>query len=97
MPTIEYRVSFSFGAVSAMLSSDGSIIDLFGSVINTCTKMNKMAKPNSCIAGEALHAKLLELGLGKSGSVEGSQDFGEKIGDYRIGDKMSFGVWEIAR
>lgn len=91
LPTIEYRVSFSFGAVSAMLGSDGSIIDLFGSVINTCTKMNKMAKPNTCIAGEALHTKLLELGLA------GADDFGEKIGDYKIGDKMSFGVWEIAR
>ncbi len=91
LPTIEYRVSFSFGAVSAMLGSDGSIIDLFGSVINTCTKMNKMAKPNSCIAGEALHTKLLEL------SLAGAGDLGEKIGDYKIGDKMSFGVWEIAK
>ena len=77
---------------------DGTIIDLFGSVINTCTKMNKMASPNTCIAGEVLHEKLVALGI--VNAEQGSTDekvVSEKIGDYHIGDKLSFGVWQIAK
>lgn len=98
LPQIDFRVSFSFGAVSAMISQDGTIIDLFGSVINTCTKMNKMASPNTCIAGEVLHEKLVALGI--VNAEQGSTDekvVSEKIGDYHIGDKLSFGVWQIAK
>lgn len=97
LPTIEHRTSFSFGAVSAMISTEGAIIDLFGSVINTCTKMNKMAKPNTCIVGEALHEKFVSLGIAGSGGEERDGSVFGKIGDYHVGDKLSFGVWQIAQ
>ena len=86
LPMIEYRVSMSLGTVSAMLGSEGAIIDLFGSVINTCAKMNKMAKPNTCIVGDALREKLEPIGIAL-----------EKIADYKVGETLSFGLWEIAQ
>lgn len=87
LPQIDFRISMSYGSVSAMLGKEGSIIDLFGSVINTCTKMNKMAEANTCIVGDALHEKLLE-----SGAV--NENATKHIGDYTLGD-LAFPVFQV--
>lgn len=58
LPEVDYRVSASFGPVSIVENEDSSVGDLFGSTINTCSKMNKLAQPNSIIIGSALREKL---------------------------------------
>lgn len=55
---IQYRVSLSYGPVSIAEGEDGAIKDIFGSTVNTCAKMNKLARPQSIIIGEALHQEL---------------------------------------
>lgn len=83
LPHISYRVSMSRGPVSAMLDNAGSIIDLFGATINTCSKMNKMAEPESFIIGETLHTML------------GNESLGSRIGEFHINDQISFEVFKI--
>ena len=58
LPPIDYRVSSSFGAVSIIESDAKKVNDLFGTTVNTCAKMNKLAAPNSCIIGSALYGKV---------------------------------------
>jgi class 3 adenylate cyclase len=58
LPEINYRLSASFGPVSVVENDDKEVADLFGSTVNTCAKMNRLAQPNSMIIGSALHDKL---------------------------------------
>jgi class 3 adenylate cyclase len=58
LPEVDYRVSASFGPVSVVENEDNNIEDLFGSTVNTCSKMNRLASPNSLIIGSALRDKL---------------------------------------
>lgn len=58
LPEVDYRVSASFGPVSVVENEDNNIEDLFGSTVNTCSKMNRLAQPNSLIIGSALRDKL---------------------------------------
>jgi class 3 adenylate cyclase len=60
LPTIDYRVSASFGPVSIVENENFDVEDLFGSTVNTCSKMNHLAHPNSLIIGSALHDKLID-------------------------------------
>lgn len=84
LPAISYRISMSFGPISVILDEQGKINDLFGATVNTCSKINKLAKPDTCIVGEALYQQLLPLEISM-----------EKVGDYTIENLISFGVFEV--
>jgi len=58
LPEVNYRISASFGPVSIVEDEDNDIDDLFGTTVNTCSKMNRLAHPNSIIIGSALREKL---------------------------------------
>lgn len=58
LPEVNYRISASFGPVSIVENEDKDIEDLFGSTVNTCSKMNRLAHPNSLVIGSALYEKL---------------------------------------
>ncbi len=83
LPEISYRVSESYGPVSAMLDADLHVADLFGATVNTCAKINKLARPDSLVIGEALRTLLDDTFQAK------------KIADYRVSDALSFGVFEV--
>lgn len=60
LPAVDYRISASFGPVSIVENENNDVEDLFGSTVNTCSKMNRLAKTNAMIIGSALHDKLEE-------------------------------------
>ena len=84
LPAISFRVSLSYGPVSAMLGERGEISDLFGATVTTCAKINRLADENTCVVGEALHNVLLPY----------YQDMKKKT-EYRIGDSVSFSVFTL--
>ncbi len=84
LPTVSYRISMSFGLVSAMCDESGEVIDLFGATVNTCAKMNKYAPENGFVVGEALNEKLNEIGIDT-----------EKISDFQVGENLLFSVFEV--
>jgi class 3 adenylate cyclase len=64
LPSISCRVSADFGpAAVLMLTSNGgySAIDLFGSVINSASKIARYAKPNQMVIGYNLLSKLIDM------------------------------------
>ncbi len=84
LPPVSYRISMSFGLVSAMCDDNGVVIDLFGATVNTCAKMNKYAPENGFVVGEALNEKLNEGGIKT-----------EKISDFHVGANLLFSVFEV--
>jgi|JI10StandDraft_1071094.scaffolds.fasta_scaffold272206_3 adenylate cyclase len=65
LPTIDYRLSASFGPVSIIENDENDVDDLFGTTVNTCAKMNKLAEPNSLIIGSVLYEKVKDTKLFK--------------------------------
>lgn len=65
LPTIDYRLSASFGPVSIIENEENDVDDLFGTTVNTCAKMNKLAAPNSLIIGSVLYEKVKATDLFK--------------------------------
>lgn len=84
LPSVSFRISMSFGLVSAMSDDRGEVVDLFGATINTCSKMNKYAPENGFVVGEVLNEKLNECGIET-----------EKISDFQVGSNLLFSVFEV--
>lgn len=84
LPPVSFRISMSFGLVSAMCDERGEVVDLFGATINTCAKMNKYAPENGFVVGEVLNEKLNEIGI-----------VTEKISDFQVGENLLFSVFEV--
>ncbi len=47
LPLFSYRISMDYGTVDLALTGDYSQIDLFGSTVNLCSKINSSSSPNS--------------------------------------------------
>lgn len=52
LPSINYRISMDYGLVEVALSSNKREVDLFGSVINECAKINKLSNMSGLVIGE---------------------------------------------
>ena len=51
---VSYRVSSDYGLVT-LIKPDDSPEDIFGSTVNLCSRLNKMAKPDTMVIGGDLH------------------------------------------
>jgi len=55
LPTVKYRVSMDFGTVMLANSVASSDDDIFGSTVNVCSKINRIAKPNGIVIGSDMY------------------------------------------
>ena len=46
LPPVSYRISMDFGAVMLANSVSSPCDDIFGSTVNVCSKINRLAEPN---------------------------------------------------
>lgn len=62
LPSVDYRVSATFGMVRIAKTSTSSVNDIFGTTVNRCAKINRTAPANGLIIGEDFYenAKNLE-------------------------------------
>lgn len=70
LPAINYRISMDYGMVEVALSSNKNEVDLFGSIVNTCAKINRMSKTNGVIIGETLHKLLVKSSFVKDYDIK---------------------------
>jgi class 3 adenylate cyclase len=85
LPEISYRISSTYGPVRVAIIATSSIDDIFGSTVNTCSKINSLAKPNTLVIGESLYEKVKKID---------SYTF-EKISQYRIDVGNEFAVYQV--
>ncbi len=55
LPSVKYRVSMDFGTVMLANSVASSNDDIFGSTVNVCSKINRIAKPNGMVIGNDMY------------------------------------------
>lgn len=82
LPIIDFRISFDYGNVTMMKTSNG-LIDLVGPSINTCAKINDLAPINGTVFGGDLYEKIKHFHEYKF----------KYIGDFSIGLKQSYPIF----
>ena len=62
LPSVDYRISATYGIVRIARTSTSSVNDIFGATVNKCAKINRSAPANGLIIGEEFYenAKHLE-------------------------------------
>jgi len=55
LPHFDFRVSVDYGPVSIATTPISQTLDIFGSTVNICKKINSSANPNSIIVGGDMH------------------------------------------
>ena len=55
LPPFDYRISATYGSVRVAKIATSAIDDIFGSTVNKCAKINRLAPPNGLVIGEALY------------------------------------------
>jgi two-component system, OmpR family, response regulator ChvI len=55
LPSVSYRISADYGRVEVARSATSQSDDLFGLVMNMCSKINSMALPNGIAIGDGLY------------------------------------------
>jgi class 3 adenylate cyclase len=87
LPEVSYRISAMFGPVRVAIVATSAIDDIFGSTVNTCSKINPLAKPNTLVIGESLFNKVKDIKEFKF----------EKITEYTIEANNKFAVYLVSK
>ena len=61
MPQLDYRISIAYGSVRIAKVFTSSVEDIFGSTVNKCSKINRLAKPNGIVIGNSLYRIIKSL------------------------------------
>ncbi len=65
LPPINYRISMNYGLVEVALASNNKEVDLFGSIVNECAKINCLSKSNGLVIGKNLYSLLINSAFSK--------------------------------
>ncbi len=87
LPSLNYRISADYGEVSIMKTNGSSSIDVFGTPVNMCTKINHAAPKNSIVIGSDLYRTAKKLD---------SYSY-RMINSYSIGMKFVYPVYNVSR
>ncbi len=87
LPPLNYRISADYGEVSIMKTNGSSNIDVFGTPVNMCTKINHGATKNSIVIGSDLYRTAKKLD---------SYSY-QMINSYSIGMKFVYPVYYVSR
>jgi two-component system response regulator ChvI len=88
LPPLHYKISADYGSVEVARSlTSPNSVDLFGSTMNVCAKINSIAPPDNMVIGSDLYyvARKLSSSFGDRGVF----DF-KRIGEYSVADNSKF-------
>ncbi len=55
LPTVDYKISATFGSVRVAKTTTSSVNDIFGSTVNRCAKINPYCPRNGFVIGDGLY------------------------------------------
>ncbi len=61
LPKIDYRTSVTYGTVNTAKIATSSVDDIFGSIVNVCSKINRFALPNNLVIGSHVYENIKSL------------------------------------
>jgi class 3 adenylate cyclase len=94
LPPFNYRITIDYGVLDLALSGDYSQIDLFGSTINLCSKINSSSSlsiPNEIIIGDNFYRILKSFS-----TIMNNYNFINN-GEYRITENNRYSTYNIKR
>jgi len=89
LPPIQYRTSADYGKVEVARTKTSQDNDLFGSTVNLCVKINKLAAPGRILIGGDLFRLLKSIP-----SLTSDYDF-RPAGEFSVGMKYSYPLYYI--
>lgn len=106
LPPISYRISADYGKFEiGRLRNSPYPIDLFGTTMNICSKINSLASPNSMVIGSDLYEIFSSQSFPSDSCGHGHhsrlhvcrhrQYCFEEIGEYSVGLKHSYPVYIV--
>ena len=87
LPCLDYRISMDYGNVTLMKSSDSASIDMIGTPINMCAKINRKAPTNGIVVGGDIREMLKKVHR---------YEF-EEIDGYSIGLKLDYPIYVVKK
>ena len=61
LPKIDYRISVTYGTVNTAKITTSSVDDIFGSIVNVCSKINRFALPNNVVVGSHVYDNIKSI------------------------------------
>jgi len=86
LPSIDYRISATYGSVRVAKIATSSVDDIFGSTVNKCSKINYAAPPNGVVIGDEL-CRLVN-------SIEG-YNF-SRITNSSVANELGYTVYQVS-
>ncbi len=93
LPPFNFRISIDYGVVDLALVGDYSQIDLFGSTLNLCSKINSssLSIPNEIIIGDNFYKILKSFS-----SIDKDYNFSNN-GEYKITETIGYPTYNLQR
>ena len=93
LPPFNFRISIDYGVVDLALVGDYSQIDLFGSTLNLCSKINSssLSIPNEIIIGDNFYRILKSFS-----SIDKDYNFSNN-GEYKITESIGYPTYNLQR
>jgi class 3 adenylate cyclase/CheY-like chemotaxis protein len=91
LPPFNYRITMDYGVLDLALVGDYSQIDLFGTTVNLCSKINNSSIPNEILIGDNLYRILKSFS-----TMLNSYNFINHI-NYQITENNMYPLYKIKR
>jgi class 3 adenylate cyclase/CheY-like chemotaxis protein len=93
LPPFNYRISMDYGVLDLALVGDYSQIDLFGSAVNVCSKINSssLSIPNQIIIGDNFYRILTSFS-----NIGNNYNFINN-GEYKINEKFGYSTYSVKK
>ena len=93
LPPFNFRISIDYGVVDLALVGDYSQIDLFGSTLNLCSKINSssLSIPNEIVIGDNFYRVLKSFS-----SIDKDYNFSNN-GEYKITETIGYPTYNLQR
>ena len=97
LPPFNYRISMDYGVLDLALVGDYSQIDLFGSTVNLCSKINSssLCVPNEIIIGDNLYRILKTFSTDDTAIVNNYYFTSSR--EYKISETNRYSTYNIRR
>ena len=93
LPPFNFRISIDYGVIDLALVGDYSQIDLFGSTLNLCSKINSssLSIPNEIVIGDNFYRVLKSFS-----SIDKDYNFSNN-GEYKITETIGYPTYTLQR
>jgi class 3 adenylate cyclase len=87
LPCVDYRISLEYGPVILMKSNNSTALDMIGTPVNMCTKINRSAEPNEVVIGADVYELVKHFNNYKF----------REIDEYSLGFKYTYTIYSLKR